>query len=115
MGALPCGEYGTGAEPFNGGAVGINTIHFQTETLPCVEPEPALPATPCYNPRRVPCLEPRERLHLMLIILLIIVLLCSGVGFGGYQRGYYGGAHLGGGLGLIVLVVLVVVLLGGLW
>src|ERR1700685_762896 len=42
----------------------------------------------------------------LLLLLLIIFLLFGGGGYYGYRSGYYGGAHYGGGVGLIVLVLL---------
>jgi hypothetical protein len=48
----------------------------------------------------------------ILIIVLLIVLLGGGGGYYGYRT--YGGAGLGGALGLVLIVLLAVWLLGGL-
>ncbi len=48
----------------------------------------------------------------ILIIVLLIVLLGGGGGYYGYRS--YGGAGLGGALGLVVVVLLAVWLVGGL-
>lgn len=48
----------------------------------------------------------------ILIIILLIVLLGGGGGYYGYRT--YGGAGLGGALGLVLVVLLAVWLLGGL-
>jgi hypothetical protein len=48
----------------------------------------------------------------ILIIVLLIVLLGGGGGYYGYRS--YGGAGLGGALGLVLVVLLVVWLAGGL-
>src|SRR5581483_9474863 len=59
------------------------------------------------------CLAIREELRMstILIIVLLIVLLGGGGGYYGYRS--YGGAGLGGVLGLILVVLLVVWLVGG--
>jgi hypothetical protein len=48
----------------------------------------------------------------ILIIVLLIVLLGGGGGYYGYSR--YGGAGLGGALGLVLVILVAVWLLGGL-
>jgi hypothetical protein len=50
----------------------------------------------------------------ILWILIIILLLGGGVGYGGYHTGYGGpvGAWFGGGLGLLIVVLIVLALLG---
>lgn len=48
----------------------------------------------------------------ILVIVLLIVLLGGGGGYYGYRT--YGGAGLGGALGLVLVVLLVVWLAGGL-
>jgi hypothetical protein len=48
----------------------------------------------------------------ILIIVLLIVLLGGGGGYYGYSR--YGGAGLGGALGMVLVILVAVWLLGGL-
>lgn len=49
-------------------------------------------------------------MSLILIIVLLFVLF--GGGYGWHRSGYSGGPYLGGGLGLILVVVLVLALMG---
>ena len=46
-----------------------------------------------------------------LVILLIVLLLCGGLGGYGYRSGVYGGNAFGGGLGVIALVVVVLLVM----
>jgi len=48
----------------------------------------------------------------ILIIVVIILLLGGGGGYYGYNR--YGGAGLGGALGLVLIILLVLWLFGGI-
>ena len=47
----------------------------------------------------------KRKAHVMglILLILIVILLFGGGGYYGYRSGYYGGAHYGGGLGLVVL------------
>jgi hypothetical protein len=58
-------------------------------------------------------ISPEElEMSTILIIILLIVLLGGGGGYYGYRS--YGGAGLGGALGLVLVVLLVIWLAGGL-
>jgi hypothetical protein len=59
-----------------------------------------------------PATREELRMTTILIIVLLIVLLGGGGGYYGYRT--YGGAGLGGVLGLVLVVLLVVWLAGGL-
>ena len=48
----------------------------------------------------------------LLVLILIIILLGGGGGY--YAHGMYGGAGLGGVLGLVIVVCLVLWLVGGI-
>jgi hypothetical protein len=49
-------------------------------------------------------------MSLILIVILLVVLF--GGGYGWHRSGYSGGPYLGGGVGLILLVILVLALMG---
>jgi hypothetical protein len=61
--------------------------------------------------RTLPATREELRMTTILIIVLLIVLLGGGGGYYGYRN--YGGAGLGGALGLVLVVLLVVWLAGG--
>ena len=50
----------------------------------------------------------------LLVILLVVILLCGGIGGYGYRSGLYNGTVYSGGLGLVVLIVVVLLVLGRL-
>lgn len=47
-----------------------------------------------------------------IILIIILLILFGGGGTWGWQHGYYGGNHLGSGIGLLLLVLLVLWALG---
>jgi Protein of unknown function (DUF3309) len=54
----------------------------------------------------------RWEMGTILIIVLLVLLLGGGGGYYGYRR--YGGAGVGGALGLVLIILLVLWLVGGL-
>lgn len=48
----------------------------------------------------------------ILVILLIVLLLCGGLGGYGYRSGMYSANVFGGGFGGIVFIILILFLLG---
>ena len=49
----------------------------------------------------------------LIVRILIILFLFGGSGYYGYRSGYYGGAHYGGGLSLVLLILILFLLFGG--
>lgn len=46
----------------------------------------------------------------LLALILILLILCGGVGWHRYD--YYGGPYLGGGVGLVLIILLILALIG---
>ena len=50
----------------------------------------------------------------LLVIILLVVLLCGGLGGYGYRSGLYSGNVYGGGLGVVLVIVVVLLVMGRL-
>jgi hypothetical protein len=48
----------------------------------------------------------------LIVILFLVLVLFGGLGGYGWNQGYYGGAHFGGGMGLLLLIVVLVLVFG---